>query len=670
MASSPPINIKRHHRHRRLSETLSPYGSYVVNSPIAAAILAADIADCSTDEEDDYSDDGEFEYFDEVDIEGRLLNDAANQPAAPLAFQPSGIGYGTSRPVVGAPAPDHAVPTVREVEESRNAERSLLRDNHILPPKHRRSAYETPLRKAYRWMFSTKVREPVNDIGPVLTRVSSQAVTKKASESTPLLITVEEIRPPTPNEEHNRWEAAVAANILKTTWQREAKTLLQYSGPLIITFLLHYSVTIASVFTVGRIGRIELGAVSLATMTANITCYAPVQGLATSLDTLCAQAFGSKHKHLVGLQAQRMTYLLWLLIIPIAFLWYFSEPILLQLVPDHRTAELAAIYLRILVWGTPGVAAFESGKRFVQAQGLFHATTYTLLIGAPLSFFQQWFFVWKLNWGFHGAAVAMAVTQNLLPVLLVLYVRFVEGSECWNGFSKRALTNWGPMLKLALPGMIMIEAQFSALEILTLAAGRFGTAHLASQSLLVTITSTAFNIPFPLSIASSTRVANLIGARLSGAARTSAKVALVAAVIVGLFNLTILSTFRAQLPYIFTKDDEVAAIVSEVLPICAVLQVFDAVAAVSHGLLRGIGRQSVGGATNLFSYYLVALPLSLSTAFCLGWKLAGLWVGVTSGLITVTIIELLYLSYADWEQAVAQAEARLSSDTCASGWDK
>lgn len=80
------------------------------------------------------------------------------------------------------------------------------------------------------------------------------------------------------------------------------------------------------------------------------------------------------------------------------------------------------------------------------------------------------------------------------------------------------------MIKLAFPGMIMIEAQFSVLEILTIAAGQFGTASLAAQSVLVTVTSTAFNIPFPLAIATSTRVANLIGAGLSDAARVTAKV--------------------------------------------------------------------------------------------------------------------------------------------------
>jgi multidrug resistance protein, MATE family len=181
----------------------------------------------------------------------------------------------------------------------------------------------------------------------------------------------------------------------------------------------------------------------VATMTASITCYVPVQGLSTCLDTLCSQAYGSGHRHLVGLQAQRMTWLLWLLMVPIAVLWWFSEPILASLVPDLETARLAALYLRILILGMPGVAAFETGKRFVQSQGLFHATTYTLMIGAPLSFLQNWFFAFHLGWNFAGAAMAMAITQNLLPVLLALYVRFVEGSECWNGLTRKAFNNWG-----------------------------------------------------------------------------------------------------------------------------------------------------------------------------------------------------------------------------------
>lgn len=86
------------------------------------------------------------------------------------------------------------------------------------------------------------------------------------------------------------------------------------------------------------------------------------------------------------------------------------------------------------------------------------------------------------------------------------------------------------------------------------------------------------------------------------------------------------------IPRIFTEDDEVVGIAKRVILVCALMQIFDALAAVSHGILRGVGRQAIGGYANLFSYYLVALPISLSTAFALDWKLSGLWTGLTMGL--------------------------------------
>lgn len=81
-----------------------------------------------------------------------------------------------------------------------------------------------------------------------------------------------------------------------------------------------------------------------------------------------------------------------------------------------------------------------------------------------------------------------------------------------------------PTITLALPGMIMVEAQFFVFEVLTLASSQFGSSYLAAQSVVVALTSMTFNISFPLSIAASTRVANLIGAGLSDAARTNAQV--------------------------------------------------------------------------------------------------------------------------------------------------
>lgn len=93
-----------------------------------------------------------------------------------------------------------------------------------------------------------------------------------------------------------------------------------------------------------------------------------------------------------------------------------------------------------------------------------------------------------------------------------------------------------------------------------------------------------------------------------------------------------LTALRHQIPLLFTDDAEVVAIVSNVLPLVAFMDIFDCLATMAHGLLRGIGRQSIGGYANLATYYIIALPLSIGLAFGAGWKLTGLWSGVTFGL--------------------------------------
>lgn len=530
-------------------------------------------------------------------------------------------------------------------------ERSLLRDNNIIPPKHPRADEQGRRQSTF---------------GKLLSRVTStdeDAVHEHhVTEASPL------IGDPTlpyggqddPNIIKQKWEEAVKEGKIQTTWQREAKTLSIYSLPLMATFLLQYSLTVASIFTVGHIGTAELGAVSLASMTANITGYAVYQGLATSLDTLCAQAYGSGKRKLVGLQMQRMIYFLWAITIPIGVIWLLADKILAAIVPEPAVAELAGLYLKVVLIGAPGYAAFEAGKRYVQAQGLFSASLYVLLFTAPFNAFLNWFFVWHLKTGFVGAPMAVAIADNILPLGLWIYVRFFskKGMSCWPGFTRQALKNWGPMVKLALPGVIMVEAEVLAFEILTFASSYFGVTVLAAQSVLATLTSITFMIPFPLSIAASTRVANLIGATLADAAKLTTKVAFFGAIIIGCLNVTLLSALKDYIPRLFTSDPDVIKLVSDILPLCAAFQLFDALAALCNGTLRGLGRQHFGGYVQLFCYYVIAMPISMGTAFGLGWELWGLWTGVALALGLVALIEFIYLGRTDWEVSVREARDR------------
>lgn len=627
---TPPSTSQAEHSVQDFAnDVTSQMEGFVQSQDIAGEAIARDLEDdhsASEDEDDDTDDSSSgsstVRQFSMINSYRRpsYVNPGARSTAITSTSVPERNHLSTSWK-------KHSHLSKKEREAVRDEERSLLRDNNLLPPKHpQRSGSAGPSnRLANKLSFSglRKVKSTPDE---------ESAAHSHPSERTALLggSSGDSSQPyggyDTPKMINKKWNEAVAAGKINTSWQRETKVLAKSSGPMILTFLLQYSLPVASIFTVGHIGKIELGAVSLASMTASITGYAVYQGLATSLDTLCAQAYGSGRPHLVGLQFQRMLYFLLLITIPISVIWSFGTQILSLIVPEEETARLAGLYLKVLIFGAPGYAAFESGKRYVQAQGLFSATMYILLFCAPLNAFLNWYMVWHLGWGFIGAPIAVSITENILPIMLFLYVRFIDGYQCWGGFDRRAFRNWMPMIKLALPGLIMVEAEFLAFEILTLSSSWLGPTELAAQSVLGSITGITFQIPFPMSVAASTRIANLIGATLAVPAKTAAKVAIFASVFVGIFNLLLLSLLREAIPRLFTPDQDVIDMVAALLPLCATFQVFDALAANCNGILRGLGRQEIGGYVGLFAYYVVGIPVSFGTGFGPPqWGLYGLW---------------------------------------------
>jgi hypothetical protein len=136
--------------------------------------------------------------------------------------------------------------TWREREQAIEDERELLTDNHFLDPA---TTDKRQRRESHGPMEETTSLLRRGSGGPSYNAVDAEDIDRK-------------------------WEEAVMAGLIRTTWRREAIVIGKNAAPLVVTFLLQYSLTVASIFTLGHLGKKELGAVSLASMTASITGYA------------------------------------------------------------------------------------------------------------------------------------------------------------------------------------------------------------------------------------------------------------------------------------------------------------------------------------------------------------------------------------------------------------
>lgn len=215
------------------------------------------------------------------------------------------------------------------------------------------------------------------------------------------------------------------------------------------------------------------------------------------------------------------------------------------------------------------------------------ASSYVLMITAPINVLMNYSFVYIFKMGFFGAPLATSFSYMIMFSLLILYIIFIDGKKAWGGWSRDCLSDWGPFLKLAYPGVISISAEWWAFELSALCASYLSTTDLAAQSILLTAGSNTYTFPFSVSVAASNRVGNCLGGMSPLKAKRAAATALVFAIIFGILNSTFFIATRSWFGYMFTSDEDVVKRVAAILPICALFQVTDGLAGVSGGIIRG-----------------------------------------------------------------------------------
>lgn len=464
------------------------------------------------------------------------------------------------------------------------------------------------------------------------------------------------------------WEEAIeSGKQISTSYRREISVINYNAFPLVFTFVLQNSLSLASIFTVSHLGTKELGGVTLGSMTANITGIAAIQGLCTCLDTLCSQAYGAQNYHLVGVLVQRCAIITILAFLPVMYIWWgWSETVLSWMIPEQELCKLAANYLKVTAFGVPGFVIFECGKRFLQCQGIFYASTIVLFICAPLNAIMNYLLVWNKTFGigYLGAPLSVAINYWLMALGLIFFTLTTKHEiypmKCWNGFIKpeKIFCNWKKMFNLALPGIIMVEAEFLGFEILTIFSSHLGTAPLAAQSIISTIAALAYQLPFSISVATSTRVANFIGASLHRNCILTCKVSLMLSFACSSINMLIIFGFKSGIAKLFTKEKPVVDLIIETLPYLGIMQIFDAFNASTAGCLRGQGRQKIGGYINLFAFYCVGIPLASILTFRYDYGIRGLWIGITCALAAMSCAQGFAVFHGDWNKIMHAARAR------------
>ncbi|TKY87440.1 hypothetical protein EX895_004118 [Sporisorium graminicola] len=443
-----------------------------------------------------------------------LLGGSAVPPPTHPAGSASNIALGAPAAPISAHTPSKPNRSSREQSRERHSEELDANESTSLLPR-RSDVHATHGASVVSDSYGAARRESLDDVSIVSgsgPSVSGWAAANMMREA------------PLPGVE--QIESIARESHDNIAW-REARVLIGYTVPIFATHLLELSLSVASVFSLGHLGTVQLAAASLSSMTANVSGFSVLSGFISALDTLLPSAYTQQPKS-VGLWTQRMGVILIAILPLILAVWLNAEAILIRIGQDPEVAYLAGRYLSILAIGLPGYALFEVCRRYLQAQGLMHAPTVVLIFVSPLNAFANYLLVWgpeSIRLGFIGAPLASALSMWLMAVLCFLQC-VLAPRDAWDGFTTAAFKWDGikPVLSLGFAGMVSLAAEWWAWEIVGLVTSQLGVVALAAQSVLLVSSSVTYQLPFGASVATAVRVGNLLGANRPDEAKISSRV--------------------------------------------------------------------------------------------------------------------------------------------------
>ncbi|XP_068606817.1 multidrug and toxin extrusion protein 1-like isoform X1 [Brachionichthys hirsutus] len=447
--------------------------------------------------------------------------------------------------------------------------------------------------------------------------------------------------------------------LIPEIYRKELVELVKLAGPVILAQFMIFMINFVSAVFCGHLGKTEFAGVSLAVAVINVTGISIGVGLSITFDTLISQTYGSGNLKRVGVILQRGILILLLACFPCWAILINTEPLLLGVRQNPEVASLSQLYVKIFMPALPAAFIYQLQGRYLQNQGIIWPQVITGAFGNIANAIFNYVLLFQLDLGVAGSAAANAISQYLLATVLYIYI-CLRGlhKATWGGWSLDSLQEWGPFIKLAIPSMLMLCLEWWIFEIGGFLAGLISETELGAQAVTYQLAFIFYMIPFGIAAAASVRVGNALGAGDLQQAKLSARIPIVCGFILSCFFGATLFFTKNVIGYIFTSDQDIIRRVSLVLNVYAVSHICDSVAAVTGGVVRGVGRQLIGALCNLIGYYFISTPIGVSLMFAAHMGILGLWIGLTIGVFLQAIFFITFLSRLDWEKAGAEALVR------------
>ena len=419
--------------------------------------------------------------------------------------------------------------------------------------------------------------------------------------------------------------------------------------PLVAASLAELGMWYTDSIVVGRLGSVELAAVSLSGMLIWEIVLAGV-AVISMVAVIVGKAYGQGDA-VASRRALQQGMWVATALAPVGMVvaWFLMDALALTN-QDPAVIALGEEYLRAMMWAIPALLWYAVLQHFLTGLSRPLVVTSTVWLALPVNLALNYGLVFGEfglpALGVAGAGYASSIVGWLMFLSLAAYLavaRAIRPYRIFKGLFEFHGATWRQIWRLGLPtaGTWMIYG--SVFQMITIFVGMFGAMALAANHIAVSVLAFQSVLAEALGEAASVRIAQETGAGRPAAATRAGWLAIVFGGGLGLpiaaclwFNPDILAAVFLDVDD--PANAEALVLAGALAQIGAIMVVFEALEIIAGRCLRGIHDTYVPMWIAAFGSWGLSLPVALVLAFVLDFGPKGLWYGMTLGAVATTVL--------------------------------
>jgi MATE family multidrug resistance protein len=447
---------------------------------------------------------------------------------------------------------------------------------------------------------------------------------------------------------------------LLKNYTKEFNYNLKLAFPVILGMVGHIFVSFADNIMVGQLGAAELAAVSLGNSFFFIAMSLGV-GFASAITPIVAEADSSKNilgvrnafKHGLILCSISSIFLYIAMVLATPFMYKMNQP--------SDVVDLAIPYLNIISLSIIPLVVFEALKRF--SDGLsrtkypMYATVLANIINITINYLLIFGSFGFPKLGVVGAGLGTLISRIIMVFFLwIIFIKKEKFKLYVFDLKFKVIDSkiFKKIINIGFPSALQMLFEVGMFTAAIWISGVLGKNFQAANQIAFNLSAMTFMVGVGLSVAAMIRVGNQKGLSDFVSLRRIAFSVFILTLLIEIVFAVMFLLLRDWLPTLYLdtnniaktiENSEVILIASELLVIVALFQIFDGLQVAILGALKGMQDVKIPTLITFIAYWIIGFPICFYLGLYTSLKSSGIWIGLSIGLISASIMLYLRFNY-------------------------